>query len=252
MLCLPAFAISNTNKLGPISSLNLGVQYTSKIVNRGVIQYNDFQIFPVVGVFLFTDKLEYLGDSIGYRDFVYSDILRLRTRLQTISDNPLFPDNKSIRDNYPDRRDSYEWQNSAEFFIPGYNDQYSAEIDFIYAKDIQASLGHYFDVRAKLKLFDIKPSALNVKIEPNLFASVGYGDAKHNSYFYGPEADKAGLNNLSYGLWFAFPEEADRNYPIILIEHFEVLGERNKNALFAKDRNSGFLFSFIATVGLLE
>ncbi len=77
------------------------------------------------------------------------------------------------------------------------------------------------------------------------------GDSAHNQYFYGPNINSSGFNNFSYGFWFAFPEEADRFYPIIQIKHFEAISDF-KISDYAKDRNEGWLFSFIATTGILE
>lgn len=236
---------------GTISSLNLGFRYSSVLQNRGVLLYRDFQLDPVVAVFLFDDRLEFLGDSIGYRDFVFNDQVRLRSRLLSITDKPLFPAYESIWSGMPSRTDTYEWSNRAEFFLPGYNESYFAEVDLGFAKDLSAHHGYYLDLQAKVKLFEFRIPRSEIKIEPNFYTSIGWGDAAHNQYFYGPSASASGFNNLSYGLWFAFIEEADRFYPIVQITHFQVLGG-NKNAEFAINKNEGWLFSFIATYGVLE
>ena len=235
---------------GTLSSLNLGIRYSSILVNRGLVLYRDFQIDPVIGVFLFDDKLEFLGDSIGYRDFLYGDQIRLRTRLVSITDKPFFPANNAIKETLINRQDSFEWSTQAEFFFPGYNANYFWEIDLIYAKDLVAHNGNYIEIQSKIKLFDFQLPVLNTKIEPNLFSSVGWGDSAHNQYFYGPSIKSSGFNNVSYGFWFAFPEEADRFYPIVQIKHFETIGDY-RNSDFAKDKNEGWLFSFIATEGFL-
>ena len=245
-------AAAEPHHQGTLSSVNLGLRYSSVLQNRGVILYRDFQIDPVVGIFLFDDRLEYLGDSVGYSDFVYEDSLRLRSRFVSITDKPLFPAYKSLRNSSPRRPDTYEWNTRAEFFLPGYNSKYQAELDVGYAKDLSAHHGDYLDVQAKLKLFSARLPKLGTRIEPNVYASLGWGDGAHNQYFYGPSATQAGINNDAFGLWFAFPEDADRFYPIVQLTHFEVLGERNKSAAFAKERSAGWLFSFIATGGIVE
>src|SRR5690606_29475429 len=111
------------------SSINVGARYSSLLQNRGVIFYRDYQIDPIFSVFMFDDRLEFLGDSLGYRDFIYKDSIRLRTRVMSITDNALFPDNKSISDGNFDREDSFEWVNGVEFFLPGYSSDFFAEID---------------------------------------------------------------------------------------------------------------------------
>ena len=235
---------------GFLSSLNLGIRYSSVLEKRGVILYRDFQIDPVLGLFFFDDRVEFVGDSLGFRDFVIEDRLRLRTRLVSITDQPLFPKNDEVHRNDPSRPDTYEWSTSAELFLPGYNDKYGSEFDLEFSKDIATHHGHYVDLQAKVKLFSARLPLLNALIEPNLFGSLGVGDLAHNQYFYGSSAN-AGLSNDAYGLWIAFPEEADRYYPIVQIRHFEVL-DRNRDAEFSRGRNEGWLFSFIATNGFLE
>lgn len=234
---------------GTISSINLGTRFSSVLQKRGVIFYKDYQIDPILAVFLFDDRLEYLGDSVGFRDFIFEDKIRLRSRLVSISDNPLFPVNKQIYDNSPHRKDTYEWSSSVEIFMPGYNENYKSELDLTFAKDIGQHHGHYAEALLKVKVGSL--NILGTELEPNLFSSIGWGDGLHNQYFYGRDVRKSGLNNWSKGLWVTLPHEADRFYPIIQLSHFEALGSfRNGN--FSAMRGQGFLVSFIATLGLLD
>ena len=249
---LPALVLANPPKHeGIVSSLNIGLRYSSTLQNRGVIYYDDFQIDPVVGIFFVDDQVEFLGDSLGFKKFIAKDWLRIRSKFTSLTDKPLFPARKSLKEKFYHRKDTYEWSNHLEFFLPGYNDNYWGEIDLTYAKDISAHQGNYFEILSKFKLFTFVVPKIEIKIEPNLFASLGWGDGLHNRYFYGPSAYNSGLNNLSYGLWFAFPDESDRYFPIIQLKHFQTLGI-NKNADYARDYNEGWLFSFIATYGVLE
>lgn len=248
LLCLSQGVQAGPHNTGLISSLNLGVRYSSLLQNRGLVFYEDFQIDPVLGVFFLDDKIEFLGDSIGYRDFIYADKIRFRTKLASLTDKPLFPDRDAHKIS-SGRKETQEWVNGFEFFIPGYNENYQAEIDFSYAKDIAAHRGTYLELQSKIKLFDFRLFHVETLIEPNLFLSLGWGDERHNKYLYGPSANKAEINNYAYGVWFAFPEEADRFYPIIQIKHFSVTG-KSKDAEFSKEK-SGFLISFIATYGIL-
>jgi hypothetical protein len=243
-------ANAKAHNTGLLSSLNIGIRYSSILERRGVTLYNDFQVDPVFGIFLLDDKVEIFGDSISYHDFVFEDKIRLRTRLQQISDKPLFPSYASVKDNYPERNDSFEWVVGAEFFLPSYDNDYKAEIDLTYAKDLKEHFGNYLDVLAKVKVYEF--NLFNYRIEPNVFGSVGWGDSAHNQYLYGPSASQDGFNNANYGLWFAFPDEADRYYPILLLSHYSVLGSQNRNAEYARGRNEGYLFSLIATVGVLD
>lgn len=251
LIALAYEATAGPHHQGFLSSVNLGARYSSVLQNRGVVLYDGFQIDPVIGIFFFDDRLEFVGDSIGYRDFIVADRLRLRSRIQSITDKPLYPAEEAIRRRSPQRDESQEWSAEAELFLPGYNSAYKAEMDFIYAKDLRAHQGNYWELKAKIKILDFRFGDWAPVIEPNIFASYGWGDAAHNQYFYGPDANWAGFNNASYGIWFAFPNEADRYYPIVQLKYFEVLNSY-REAQFVKNRSERWLLSFIATVGVLE
>ncbi len=247
----PKMLTGKSNQYGILSSINVGIRYLSLLENRGVILYHDFQIDPVVGLFMFKDRLELFGDSIGYRDFIFEDKIRFRTRLLSITDKALFPNYESIKSGLTERTDSFEWSNQLEFFLPSYNNEYASEIDISLNKDLLAHHGVYLNLQSKIKMFSFHSNVLNTTAEPNLFFSLGWGDSAHNRYFYGPSANSSSLNNISYGIWFAFPEVSDRYYPIVQVRHFNTLG-KNSDGEYVIGRNEGWLFSFIATTGLLE
>jgi len=240
------------NKWKSVSGVKAGAKFFSIWESRGVVQYNDFQLVPVIAVFMFEDRFEFLTSSVSYRDFVYEDKVRLRTRFQAISDNPIFPKHDSIKDSYPDRENSWEWVNRAEFFIPGYNEDYISELVFGIHKDLKAHNGLYYELSGKLKLFTFQNTLLRTSmVEPNFIVTVGYGDKRHNEYYYDAQ-DFEGLNNLSYGVWFHFNDLSDRNNPVITVKHFEVLGDKNKNGILARDRNDGWAATFTYTHDLLK
>lgn len=246
------FIFLSAHSHAQLGSIKLGARYSSLSENRGVILYNDFQIAPVIAIYAFNNRFEFLGSSINYRDYIYSDVIRLRTKIHAISDNPLFPKHESIQSIYPDREDSYEWTNRIEMFLPGYQN-YGAEIDLGYSLDLKAHHGGYTELQIKTKLADYMiESPKKINIEPNLFLSAGSGDQRHNEYFYGAvNSSSTELNNFAYGLWINFPNLADRNNPIILIKHFEVLGKENQQGAFARDRDHGWMLSFVGTVNVL-
>ncbi len=250
-LALSAQGFAKAHHSGTLSSINLGARYSSILEKRGVVLYRDFQVDPVAGIFFFDDRLEFLGDSLGYHDFIYEDKIRLRGRLVSVSDKPLFPAYQSIQNGSPSRNDTTEASVSAEFFFPGYNENYVSELDVTYSKDISQHHGNYLEIQGKLKLFSFYLDSLKLPLEPNFVASVGTGDRSHNQYFYGPDDEGLGINNISYGFWIAFPTEADRAFPIIQVTRFSVFGDHRK-AQFADGRNEGFLISFIATYGFLD
>lgn len=244
-------AANKSQHKGLVSSLNLGVRYSSVYENRGIILYDDYQLDPVLGIFLLDDHIQFLGDSIGYHNFLISDWLRFRVRAVSITDKPLFPSSDQKKLLSVRREDTYELSTRLEFFLPGYNDEYKAEIDIGYAKDMSVHYGNYLDLQTKIKIMDFRMPFSDTKIEPQFYTTIGWGDRSHNKYFYGPSVDAANFNNFSYGLWFSFPDEADRNFPIIQIRHFEVLGD-SRMGQYAKEHDQGWLISAIMTYGVLE
>ena len=243
-----AYALPPEHK-GKFSAANLGFRYSSIYQKRGVIIYRDFQIDPVISLFFFDDRLAFLGESLDYQDFIYKDILRFRTRLVAVSDDPIFPSYDAVKVTNPNRPTTYEWSNGFDFYIPGYSDDYIAEFEFSHSKDLKAHSGNYLKLIGKLKLFEF--TTLNTPVEPNLVAMLGWGDKAHNQFFYGPSDNESGLTDVSYGFWLAFPTRADRHYPIVQFMRFSVLGD-HRNAEYAKDRNEGYLISFIASVSVLD
>ncbi len=235
---------------GLLSSVNIGARYSSALQKRGAVFYSDFQIDPVLALFFLDDRIEFLGDSLSYRDDLKDDIIRYRFQLASISDNPLFPAHDSIKNQFVDRDDTQEVSAGLEFFLPGYNSNYQAEIDITYAKDIVAHKGNYLELTTKYKLTDF--NLFNTHMEPNFIFKFGWGDEKHNAYFYGPSDHSAGLNHFAYGFWLAFPEEADRYFPILQIMKITLLGDERRHADYVKDQQDQYFLSFIATVGLLE
>ncbi|MBY0316971.1 MAG: hypothetical protein K2Q26_15735 [Bdellovibrionales bacterium] len=135
----------------------------------------------------------------------------------------------------------------SKFFFPGYNNDYWGELNLGLAKDLDEQQGLYADLQVKIKLFNFRVPYAQILIEPNLYAGLGGGDSSHNEYLYGPSVSKGGITNYTYGAWFAFPEEADRFYPIIQIRRFETTSDFASRE-FAQGRGEGWLFSFIASV----
>ena len=234
-------------KLG-ISSAHAGLKYSSLLMKKGVIFYRDFQVDPVITVFFLDDKIEFLGDSLSYRDFIYNDQIRMRTKLSSISDNPLIPAHKSIKNKSPNREDTAEWTNTLEFFIPSYGDQYLAEIDLNYSIDLIEHKGHSWEIATKVKLFDFKLN--NNTLEPNLYLTYGGGDSKHNEYFYGT-LQKSGATHMSVGLWLNLPDKVDRYYPTVQLVYFTALDDFKKGSL-SQGRSEGVLFSFISALKVLD
>lgn len=220
-------------------------------MHRGVVTYDDFQVSPFLVLIFFDEKVEFLGDSIGFRDFIAGDYLRFRTRLQYVSDTPFLPRNKNIERQGTNREDTYEIANGFELFLPGYNSNYRAEISLMHYKDIKVHRGDYFELQTKVKLFDFNTPLSSARLEPNLVYTTGLGNSRHNNYAYGAGGDAGDLTFHSIGIWVAIPEVVDRFYPNLQLTYFETASSQ-RNGVFAKDRSHGILFSFIASFSVLD
>jgi|GEM_PF-2533338 len=236
---------------GLLSTASVGARYSSLMQHRGVVTYDDFQVSPFLVLIFFDEKVEFLGDSLGFRDFIAGDYLRFRTRIQYVSDTPFLPRNENIENNGTNREDTYEWVNGLELFVPGYGKNYRAELSLMHYKDVKAHRGEFFEFQGKIKLFDFKTSLSGARLEPNFVYTTGIGDKRHNDYAYGPGEGASGQTYHSYGLWLAIPEVVDRYYPNVQLTYFETSSSQ-RDGVFAKDRDQGVLFSFIASFSVLD
>ena len=92
---------------------------------------------------------------------------------------------------------------------------------------------------------------LNKKVEPNLVLGIGIGDKAHNHYYYGPDDNATTFTDYAAGVWCAFPDDADRFFPIVQLMYFAV-NQDHRDALYAKNHNSGYLASVIYTVRIFN
>lgn len=236
---------------GILSTASIGARSSSLLTHRGVITYDDFQVSPFLVLIFFDEKVEYLGDSIGFRDFIAGDYLRFRTRLQYVSDTPFLPRNKNIEARGTNREDTYEWSNGLELFVPGYGKNYLAELSLMHFKDIKIHRGEFIEFQSKIKLFDFKTGFSKARLEPNFVYTTGWGDRRHNDYAYGSKKSTGSNTYNSYGLWVAIPEVVDRYYPNLQLTYFET-SKSHRDGSFAKKRDQGVLFSFIASFSVLD
>lgn len=236
---------------GVLSTASLGVTAANLMTHRGVVTYDDFQISPFLVLIFFDEKVEFLGNSLGFRDFIAGDYLRFRTRVHYISDTPFLPRNENIEDRGTNREDTYEWANGLELFLPGYNKNYVAELSLMHYKDIKVHRGEFIEAQAKVKLFDFRLPISKATLQPNFIYTTGWGDRRHNSYAYGPGDSANGPTYRSYGIWLAIPEVVDRYYPNMQLTYFETIGN-HRNRTFSQGRDHGVMFSFIASFSVLD
>lgn len=225
----------------------MGGGFANLMEKRGVIYYKDFQVAPVVAAYFFDRRVEYLTDSIGYRQFLIEDKLRWRSSIHYINDDPVFPKHKAFMHQAVDRAGTFEWMNRLEFYFPTYS-QYQGEFDIGLGKDLKEHSGIYLEFSGKIKVFEKTWNIISDdRSEVNLFATVGYATQEHNEYLYGLGA-REGFTHLSTGIWINFPDRADRYTPIVMIKYFEVLDSQNRNASWAQNNNHGIMVTLVGAL----
>lgn len=230
-----------------VDRVSLGGGFASLLEKRGVIYYKDFQVAPVIAAYFFDRKVEYLTDSIGYRQFLVADKIRWRSSLHYINDDPLFPKHKNYMHRSVDRPGTFEWMNRLEFYFPSYS-KYQGEFDLGIAKDLKEHSGLYLEASGKIKVFEkIWNIIPDDRSEINLFATLGYATEKHNEYLYGHGA-REGFTHFSTGIWINFPDRADRYTPIVMVKYFEVLDSQNRNASWAFNNNHGWMVTLVGAL----
>ena len=227
-----------------IRDIDIGLQYSSLKEYRGVIVYHDFQLAPVISFNFISDDIEFLGDSIGYKKFLYEDSLLFRTMLVDINVHPLFPNNPNAIPNNQNRNNSIQWSNRLEYYYPTYHGSYLGELDFEFDKDTFSHHGYFLALESKLKIFSYQ------NFEPNLFFSIGAGDRDNNTYYYGHNAHNFGLTNLEAGIDILLPAYVDRKYSLANIHYFKILGTQNQNASYAIRNNEGIIFTMNYTYNI--
>lgn len=229
---------TNSRAIDPIYEISFGIHYQSLKEHQGVIFYRDFQLDPDLNFKIFNDNFEFVGDSLNYSRFLVSDKVKLRSKIVEISDRPFFPNNKSISSAGAHRKNSLEWVNRIELNYPNYSTTYLGQIAFEIDHDLFTHHGYYFLFESKIKLFKYQ------MIEPDFFMSMGLGDLKNNTYYFGPSAKDMSINNFEIGINILVPEEVDRYYSLAQIHYFEVINDKNKNAEYAKKNNHGLQLTF--------
>jgi len=232
-------------------SFKIGFKLQSLTDHRGVITEPNAQVMPGVAAYFFNDQLEVIPTSLSFFHYIDEPNIRFRYRLYQITDKPMVKLQSQDTSSYIHRENTIEAQFRIETFWGGNSDDYVAEFDLAYSKDIKTHWGDYFEILTKFKLESFVLSEYNLVLEPNFFASLGWGNSSHNQYVYGPQAQQSTFNNYAYGLWLAIPNRADRYYPIVMIKHFQTMNSDLKQADYARGHDSGIAASLIYSVKVL-
>ncbi len=212
----------------------LGGQAESQIYKRGIITYGGSQALPIYAITLFNPDLILAGSALYYKRQFFNKNLFIRTRLNfdSTNDSPLYLTSEK-KDDRIRRESTAEFDLFLEYLFP--NESF---LRLNVSQDLIAHKGHYLELRGRLALFDwLKNPGEKALIQPGLFFAAGYGDSKHNEYFYGAGANTSSFNNIEYGLSVTSPKVIDLFWPTFTISRFNLLGENNKNGSYVQEKN---------------
>lgn len=211
----------------------VGAKAESVLTKRGLITYGSKQIIPIFAIDLINPNLQFIGSSLFYKyNFSENLNLRLRYNFNASNDTPLYETSEN-EDKRIEREKTQEIDTMLEYES---NSIYSR---IIYSKDIVEHNGAFIDTHIRYALFENKIGKKNLNLKTNIFFEAGYGDHKHNEYLYGN--DESGVTYQSYGINLSTPEVIDSFWPVIQIEHFELLNSAIDGIYV--DEKSGYKFS---------
>lgn len=209
-----------------------GIQANSLLYKRGIITYEGYQLTPILSVKLFHPDLLFAGSSLYYKHALFSDKLFFRSRLNfnSTQDKPLYYTSEDEEDRV--RRNS---TNEIDFYLE-YDGNEKGFLRFQYSQDLSEHKGQYLEMRGNLALGNFVKKAKGYLIQPGLFTAVGYGDKRHNEYFYG-DGPNSSLNNIEYGILINSPGVIDIFWPTFKLTRFEILGEKNREASYVQEKD---------------
>ena len=225
----------------------IGLKVANLWAQRGATYYNALYVSPIVYIGIFNERLQFFGSSLRYMDFLVDDTLRARLGVEFRDDNPtiIFREPIGFRNS---RETALESSLTLEWFIPN-RTRYFAEFDLVAGKGFQGHIGWFGEATLRLTVTRLHTEGEGTLIQPQLFATVGYGDAGYNLYQYGAGAGQAGFNYLSFGLYIISPSRIDSSFPVVELAYHQTLGPR-KNGSLVVDRPTGFfvLWRFAASL----
>ncbi len=232
---------------GKLFSLAVGAKLSNDLVRRGARLYDGVQAAPILYVGLLDDRIQFLGNSLEYADFFVGDQFRARTKLAQVSDRPFLKTSGPLTARNA-RESSFEWTSRIEAFFPSFNTHWF-QADLAYSKDIKAHAGHYLELTGRVTLGRFLLENDKPKLQPQVFATLGWGDSKHNGYLYGAGANSSGFNHVAYGFMLVAPARTDPHYAVIQLYRYDVLGQSNRNGSLVSQR-SGYHLDITVALGI--
>ncbi len=219
--------------------LSIGVEYLSNLSQRGATFYDAPQIFPIFALEIFSPQLQLLGSSLFYRTRLRPNLV-YRSQLNTIKDRVVYKTRVPLTDRNK-REKTMEFSQIIDWEIPNHG-----EIRFSAAQDIKAHGGIYLSTQLRLVPMSLK--IYSKTIEPALFITIGAGSKAHNQYLYGRGAEEFSFTDYSIGFSLSLPPTIDPFFPFLKIQHYGVLGTKNKNASLVRGEPRGWQFLLLGAV----
>ncbi len=233
---------------GKLFTLATGAKFSNDLVRRGALLYDGVQASPLIYLGMFDERIQFFGMSLELTDFVASDVLRLRTKINSVSDRPLFMTAGPLTARNA-RESSWEWTTRVEAFFPNFKTTWY-QIDLAYSKDIKAHGGHYLELTARVTLGRFRFENEKPSIQPQFFATLAWGDGRHNDYLYGTSGQLGGLNHVAYGFMLVSPSRIDPHFPVVTFYRYDVLGDANRAGSLLS-QYAGFHLDVTVAFGIL-
>jgi len=126
-------------------------------------------------------------------------------------------------------------------------DVLGSELQVLWSKDVAAHFGSYFQAKVRRGLVRIPAGEMH--FEPAVHARIGGGSRPHNEYLYGHGAEE-GVSFYSVGLSLAAPPQIDPFFPIFEVDHYAVLGAKNREAHRVADKPSGWSVTALFAISI--
>ncbi len=233
---------------GTLFSLAVGTKLGSGLVVRGARTYEGVQAAPIVYLGFFDERIQIFGTGLEFVDFLVGEQLRARTKISFFGDDPLLktagpPDIQSSRPTV------LEWTTRVELFLPSFRNPI-VSLDAAYARELKANQGNYAELGAKISVGRFFLEKERPRVEPQLFATLGYGDSRHNAFWYGA-GKGAGFSHVEYGIAVVSPARIDRHFPVFRLFRFDVLGNPTSGPGMLLAQTGGWQVEATVAFGLL-
>jgi len=205
---------------GKLFSLALGGKLGSGVVQRGARTYDGIQASPVIFLGFFDERVQLVGTSLEFQDFIVADIVRGRSKLSFISDDPFLKTAGAV-DIRSSRPTTLEWMTRLELFLPSFATPW-VQFDLAYARELKEHRGSYFELTGRATLARLFPEKGKARFEPQLFVTLGFGDTGHNDFWYGAGAG-SGFTHVEYGIAVVAPARIDRHFPVFRFYRYDLL-----------------------------